>query len=372
MNFTQPPAAPPDAVAQPSRRTDQQEQFDVKTDAYLTWQTSFRNWIAGMRSWCVTMLAEMTQATNDVAQSRQDCSGFAKSAGDSAYAAARAVERAEPAATAAAGAFLQVDKRYLGAKAADPTTDNQGAALQAGAVYYNTATRLVMTWTGNAWVAGISSVSGVSSLNGEVGALKKTTLAQYGIQDFRAGEGLPENVNLASVVTSGIYRYNTAADNPSGVLYSPLLVFRSVDTCAQMLVDYLSGAMFVRSGVINDGVLVDATTRAGPATWRRVAYQNDRAVVTGGVMDLSLGTRFILGVSSMVALSFTNVPAGAVSVVLEINYAAGGFSLPAGSLWANGRVPEIAAGKRHLFFFEKCIAGNTAGWYVSAITGYVA
>ncbi|MDT0137281.1 pyocin knob domain-containing protein [Acidovorax sp. PRC11] len=254
-------------------------------------------------------------------------------------------------------------RNTLGLKAAAKDLQDIAAELRNALGLKADANGVVKSWAGRR--------GDIAPVFADLGG-RPDSLAGYGIQNFRAGEGLAENVHLATVVTSGIYRYNTAADNPPGVLYSPLLVFRSVDTCAQMLVDYYSGAMFVRSGVIINGVLTDATTRVGAATWRRVAYQNDRAVATDGVMDLSLGTRFILGVGSMVALSFTNVPAGAVSVVLEINYAAGGFSLPAGSIWANGRVPEIAAGKRHLFFFEKCIAGYTAGWYVSAITGYIA
>ncbi|WP_052712025.1 pyocin knob domain-containing protein [Paracidovorax citrulli] len=281
---------------------------------------------------------------------------------------------ASASATAASASALQVDKRYLGAKAAAPTTDNQGAALQGGAIYYDTTAKQVKTWTGDSWVAGISSVAGVSSLNGQAGALVKTTLASYGITNFRVDEGLPENVNLASVVTSGIYRYNTAADNPPGILYSPLLVCRSVDTCSQIVVAYGSGSMFIRGGVVLNGVLVDAATRSGPPAWRRVAYQTDRAVSTTGEMDLSLGTRFMLAVNGgTVALSFANVPAAeAVSVLLEVHYVSGGFSLPAGSIWANGRVPEIVAGKRHLIYFERCIAGSTAGWYVSALTGFAA
>ena len=70
-----------------------------------------------------------------------------------------------------AAAAADMDKRYLGAKASAPTLDNQGAALQAGAVYYNTTTSKVMTWSGSAWVEGISAVAGVSSVNGQTGAV---------------------------------------------------------------------------------------------------------------------------------------------------------------------------------------------------------
>ena len=64
-----------------------------------------------------------------------------------------------------------MDKRYLGAKASDPTTDNQGQALAAGAVFYNTTTNKVRTWTGSVWTDGITAIAGVSSFNGATGAV---------------------------------------------------------------------------------------------------------------------------------------------------------------------------------------------------------
>lgn len=81
---------------------------------------------------------------------------------------------ASTSADAASASALQVDKRYLGAKASAPSTDNQGAALQAGAVYYNTSTSKVMTWGGSAWVEGIAAVAGVSSVNGRSGVVTLT------------------------------------------------------------------------------------------------------------------------------------------------------------------------------------------------------
>lgn len=184
-NFTQPPAAPPESVAVPSRRFDQQEQFDVKTDTYLTWQAGFRNWLASFRNWSVTMLGELTQATNQVEQAVLDAAGSAKTASD-------AVLVAFPAASAASAAALQVDKRYLGSKAVLPVADNQGAPLVAGAVCYYTgvAPGKVMVWSGVEWTTGIASVAGVSSWAGKSGNVaplfsdlggRPSSLAGYGV-----------------------------------------------------------------------------------------------------------------------------------------------------------------------------------------------
>lgn len=52
----------------------------------------------------------------------------------------------------AAAVYLSVDKRYLGAKASAPTVDNQGGALSAGALYFNTGSLEMLSWTGSAWI----------------------------------------------------------------------------------------------------------------------------------------------------------------------------------------------------------------------------
>lgn len=97
-----------------------------------------------------------------------------------------------------AASVLNMDKRYLGAKSVPPTLDNQGAALQAGAVYYDTVLLGVYTWTGSAWVLGISSISGVASLNGSTGAVTIKTVG--GVSLMGAG-----NVAIAAPIGSLIF-----------------------------------------------------------------------------------------------------------------------------------------------------------------------
>ncbi len=354
---------------------------NFNTEAY-NYGSSMPSVVSGIQAMCQAAWTNAVAAQERAASAAGSASaadtqanlamGYSNQANAAAATATTRRDEAAASAAAAEGSRIDASKLNLGGKTAAPTTDNQGQALRAGATYYDTTAGKWRVWTGSAWGDGISAVAGVSSLNGEAGALNKSTLAQYGIKNFRADEGLPENVNLASVVISGIYRYNTAADNPPATLYSPLLVCRSVDTCSQIVVDYGSGAMFVRGGVVVNGVLVDAATRSVPVPWRRVAYQTDRVVPTTGVMDLALGSRFAAAVNGSISLSFANVPADSACVVLEIHFISGSLTLPSGSIWANGTVPTLATGKRHLLYFERCIAGNTAGWYVSALTGFAA
>jgi hypothetical protein len=60
---------------------------------------------------------------------------------------------AETAAASAASSYDAFDDRYLGAKSADPTTDNDGHALIEGAEYWNTVSKQRRTWDGLQWVA---------------------------------------------------------------------------------------------------------------------------------------------------------------------------------------------------------------------------
>jgi hypothetical protein len=65
-------------------------------------------------------------------------------------------------ANAAAAALDELTDIYLGAKASDPSLDNDGAALSAGDLYFNTVSSVVKVYTGSAWTAAIPSLSGVS------------------------------------------------------------------------------------------------------------------------------------------------------------------------------------------------------------------
>jgi len=48
------------------------------------------------------------------------------------------------------------DTWYLGAKTTDPTTDNDGGALSAGFLYFNTSSGNMRVYDGSAWVVAYS------------------------------------------------------------------------------------------------------------------------------------------------------------------------------------------------------------------------
>jgi len=72
-------------------------------------------------------------------------------AGNSAAAAALDAASASADATLAGNYLDQFEESYLGAKASDPTTDNDGGPLQAGMMYFNTTTGFLRVYNGTAF-----------------------------------------------------------------------------------------------------------------------------------------------------------------------------------------------------------------------------
>ena len=73
-------------------------------------------------------------------------------AANSATAAASSATSAATSAASALAAFDNFDDTYLGAKASDPTVDNDGDPLTGGDLYYNTTDDVMKVYTGSAWV----------------------------------------------------------------------------------------------------------------------------------------------------------------------------------------------------------------------------
>ncbi len=110
-----------------------------------------------------------TSATN-AASSASAASTSASNASASASSAASAQTAAEAARDSALAAYDNFDDRYLGAKSSNPTLDNDGNALLAGALYYNTTVPEMRLYTGSAWVAAYVSGAGFVAQSSSTGA----------------------------------------------------------------------------------------------------------------------------------------------------------------------------------------------------------
>ena len=79
---------------------------------------------------------------------------------DAQTAAETAKNAAEAAQAAAELAADNFDDTYLGAKASDPTTDNDGASLQVGMLYFNTGSNNLRVYNGTIWEDAAVSTNG--------------------------------------------------------------------------------------------------------------------------------------------------------------------------------------------------------------------
>ena len=134
-----------------------------------------------------------TNATNIVAI--QNASTNATNAATSATNAANSATAAQTAQTAAEAALDSFTDTYLGAFATDPTLDNDGNALTAGDLYFNTGINRLKVYSGSAWSVTILDTATVVEKTSATGSavIPAGTTAQR--------DGSPAN---------GYFRYNSS------------------------------------------------------------------------------------------------------------------------------------------------------------------
>ena len=117
--------------------------------------------------------ASATSATAS-ASSATAAANSATTSGNSATASATSATASAASATAAAASADAFDDIYLGSKSSDPSTDNDGDALAAGMLYFNTTDDLLRVYTGSAWQNAAVDTTGFITLSGTQTLTNKT------------------------------------------------------------------------------------------------------------------------------------------------------------------------------------------------------
>ncbi len=108
--------------------------------------------------------ATATTKAGEASTSASNAATSASNASTSETNAAASATAAQTAQTAAEAALDAFDDNYLGAKASDPTVDNDGDALTSGDLYFNTTSNELKVWNGTNWIAiTIPTITAVSS-----------------------------------------------------------------------------------------------------------------------------------------------------------------------------------------------------------------
>lgn len=150
-----------------------------------------------------------TQASN--------ASTSATNAATSASSASTAQTAAEAARDATLAAYDSFDDRYLGAKSSNPTVDNDGNALLAGALYYNTVAVEMRLYTGSAWVAAYVSGSGFLASANNLSDLASNTTARTNLGLGTLAVISPTGTASASTFLRGDNAWTTVSVTPTAV-----------------------------------------------------------------------------------------------------------------------------------------------------------
>ena len=144
-----------------------------------------------------TAASSASTATTQASNASTSASNAATSA-TSAETAKTAAQAAQAAAETAADNF---DDTYLGAKSSDPTVDNDGDALTAGDLYFNTTTNRLRVYNGSAWVeidAGMTSFTLAGSSGSDQTITNGNTLT------IAAGTGITTTGGSTDTVTIAV------------------------------------------------------------------------------------------------------------------------------------------------------------------------
>lgn len=152
--------------------------------------------------------AAATSASN-ASTSASNASTSATNAAASASTATTQASNASSSATAAAAsaasalaALDSFDDRYLGAKTSDPALDNDGNALVAGALYFNSVDGVMKLYTGSAWIAAYVSGTASNVAFSPAGAISATNV-QTAIQELDTEKVPRTSTTGSALVPSG-------------------------------------------------------------------------------------------------------------------------------------------------------------------------
>ena len=177
--------------------------WDLVIDAsYAATQATNAAASASAAATSATNSATSASASASSASSAASSASSASTAQTAAEAAQSAAETAQAAAELAADNF---DDVYLGAKASDPTVDNDGDALTAGDLYFNTTSNQLKVYTGSAWAA--AAVTAADFL----------TVANN-LSDLNSASTARTNLGLGSIATQASDNVTITGGNISGIV----------------------------------------------------------------------------------------------------------------------------------------------------------
>jgi hypothetical protein len=241
----------------------------------------------------------------------------ASNASTSATNASNAQTAAEAARDATLAAYDSFDDRYLGAKASDPSVDNDGNALLAGALYYNTTVPEMRLYTGSAWVAAYVSGGDYVLKANNLSDLTNTTTAR-------------SNLGLADAALTSAANSFTAKQTFTGATGSLASAFINATETATISATAATGT--INYDVTTQSVLYYTTNAS--ANW---------TVNVRGNGTTSLNTLMTTGDSLTVVFLVTQGATAYYNNALQIDGSSVTPKYQGGTAWTSGNASGIDA-----------------------------
>ncbi|NBT50984.1 MAG: hypothetical protein EBT12_05425, partial [Marivivens sp.] len=156
---------------------------------------------SGSASTATTQAGIATTKAGEASTSAANAATSETNAATSATAAAAAQAAAELAAD-------NFDDTYLGAKASDPATDNDGDALTAGDLYFNTTSNELKVYNGSAWQVAAVSATGLLTASNNLSDVASAATARTNLgvaigSDVQAFDADTAKTDAAQTFTAG-------------------------------------------------------------------------------------------------------------------------------------------------------------------------
>jgi hypothetical protein len=289
----------------------------------------------------------------------------ASNASTSATNASNAQTAAESARDSTLAAFDSFDDRYLGSKTSDPTLDNDGNALVAGALYFNSVAGTMKVYTGSVWTAAYVSGDGVlliannlSDLNSASSARTNLGLGTAATQNSTAFLQPSNNLsdvsntttarsNLGLVIGTNVQAYDAQLADVAGLTPTDNAVI--IGNGTNFVVE--SGATLKTSLGLTIGTDVQAydanTAKTNVVQSFTVAQRGSVTALTDGATitpDFAAANNYSVTLGGNRTLANpTNLVAGQSGIIKISQDGTGGRTLAFGSYWdfPAGTVPSL-------------------------------
>ena len=234
-----------------------------------------------------TSASNASTSASAASTSASNASTSASNAATSATNAANAQTAAETARDQTLTAYDNFDDRYLGAKTSDPSVDNDGNALVAGALYFNSSLGSMKVYTGSVWVDAYAAGSSFLAKANNLSDLTNTATA-------RTNLGLAIGTDVLSPSGSGASLTSLNATNiSSGTLGAARLPAFSGDATSTIGTSALTLATVnSNTGSFGSSTAVPVITVNGKGLITAVttAAVSGSISVTGGDLTMSGNT----------------------------------------------------------------------------------